>query len=150
MGRGLVERIVLRAEKAGEPVDVARVRAVAGKGLEGDRYFGHPDDGVDGRDLTLIEAEALEGLHEDTGIVLGAEETGRNVITRGIALNDLVGKRFRVGEIECVGRRLCDPCATLQSRTQPGVLRGLVDRGGLRADIVSGGEIAVGDEVAAA
>jgi MOSC domain-containing protein YiiM len=148
MDRGQVERILLRAERNGTPIELARVRAVAGKGLTGDRYFEREDDGVNGRDLTLIEAEALEGLLADTGIDLDSAQTGRNVVTRGIALNDLVDRRFRVGEIECVGRRLCDPCDTLQRRTQPGVLRGLVNRGGLRADIVTDGEIAVGDEVA--
>jgi MOSC domain-containing protein YiiM len=149
MDRGQVERILLRAETNGAPIELARVRAVAGKGLQGDRYFEREDDGIDGRDLTLIEAEALEGLLADTGIELDPDQTGRNVVTRGIALNDLVDRRFRVGEVECVGRRLCDPCNTLQQRTEPGVLRGLVNRGGLRADIVTDGEIAVGDEVAA-
>ena len=68
-------------------------------------------------------------------------------MTRGIALNDLVGRRFRVGDVECEGRRLCDPCSYLEKLTEPGVLKGLVDRGGLRADILRGGRIAVGDDV---
>jgi MOSC domain-containing protein YiiM len=70
------------------------------------------------------------------------------VLTRGIRLNDLVGERFAVGGVECVGQEWCEPCSHLQSVTQPGVLSGLVHRGGLRADIVSGGRIAVGDTVA--
>ena len=68
-------------------------------------------------------------------------------MTRGIALNDLVGRRFTVGEVECFGQRLCDPCSHLEKLTQPGVLKGLVERGGLRADVVRDGEIRVGDEV---
>jgi MOSC domain-containing protein YiiM len=71
----------------------------------------------------------------------------RQVLTRGVRLNDLVGERFTVGGVECVGQELCEPCNHLQGLTYPGVLRGLVHRGGLRADIVSGGRIAVGDEI---
>ena len=96
----------------------------------------------------MIEAEALEGLLDDTGIELSAAEVRRQVLTRGIRLNDLVGERFTVGDVECVGQELCEPCAHLQGLTRPGVLRGLVHRGGLRADIVRGGRIAVGDAVA--
>jgi MOSC domain-containing protein YiiM len=120
------------------PVDSVEVTA---DGVVGDRYG-------EARDLTLIEAEALEGLREDTGIELSAAESRRQVLTRGIRLNDLVGERFTVGGVECVGQELCEPCNHLQGLTREGVLRGLVHRGGLRADIVSGGRIAVGDEVA--
>jgi MOSC domain-containing protein YiiM len=152
MQNGSVEAIYVadRAEVLPSPGDA--VNAVAGKGLEGDRYF--DDDGTfsdnprsDGRDITLIEAEAVEGLARDTGIELTPAETRRNVITRGVALNDLVGRRFTVGEVECVGRRLCDPCSHLEKLTQPGVLKGLVNRGGLRADVVRGGVIRPGDEL---
>jgi hypothetical protein len=149
---GYVERIVLRAEPGGLGRDVERARAVAGRGLEGDRYFSRAGtfwrQDKSGQDLTLIEAEALEALQAEHGIELDAGETGRNVVTRGIGLNQLVDRRFLVGSIECIGRRLCDPCATLERRTAPGVLRGLAGRGGLRADIVDDGDIAVGDVVA--
>ena len=114
---------------------------VTAEGMLGDRYFGE-------RNLTLIEAEALEGLFEEAGIELTAAESRRQVLTRGVRLNDLVGKRFRVGEVECVGEEWCEPCSHLEGLTRPGVLRGLVHRGGLRADIVRDGRIAVGDEVA--
>jgi MOSC domain-containing protein YiiM len=113
---------------------------VTDEGVVGDRY-------ATSRNLTLVEAEALEGLLADTGIELSAAEVRRQVLTRGIALNDLVGVRFRVGEVECVGEELCHPCNHLQGMTKQGVLRGLVNRGGLRADIVRGGRIAVGDEI---
>jgi MOSC domain-containing protein YiiM len=119
------------------PVDVVDVTA---DGVVGDRYS-------ESRDLTLVEAEALEGLLEDTGIELSPAEVRRQVLTRGVRLNDLVGERFTVGDVECVGQELCEPCNHLQGLTYPGVLRGLVHRGGLRADIVSGGRIAVGDEI---
>jgi MOSC domain-containing protein YiiM len=146
-----VDRILLRAEEAGPSHEVPRALAVAGLGLQGDRYFNGEgtffEDDKSGQALTLIEAEALEGLLADTGIELSAEETGRNLVTRGIGLNALVGRRFRIGDVECEGNRLCDPCATLQKRTQPGVLRGLADRGGLRADIVRGGELVTGAQI---
>ncbi len=133
------------------PEAIERISAVAGRGLEGDRYFlaeGEPKPRRD-RDLTLIATEALQALEAEHGIVMSAAESRRNVATRGIDLNALEGKRFAVGEVECEGLELCEPCSHLQGLTQPGILRGLVHRGGLRAAIVSGGEIAVGDEVRA-
>lgn len=150
---GIVERILVRLEPAGTSHDVERVQALEGLGLQGDRYFNGEgtffEDGKSGQALTLIEAEALEGLLADAGIDLPAEVTGRNLVTRGVDLNALVGRRFRIGDVECRGDRLCDPCATLARRTEPGVLRGLAERGGLRADIVRGGELAVGAELVA-
>jgi MOSC domain-containing protein YiiM len=132
---------------------VEQATAIAGRGLEGDRYFAGTGffyrDGKLGQDITLVEAEALEALANETGIVLSYTDARRNIVTRGIRLNDLVGKRFRIGDVECFGQRLCPPCAHLQELTEPGVLRGLVHRGGLRADIVGGGEIALGSVVAA-
>ena len=148
---GSVEGIYIAAEAEGPARPVESARAVAGRGLEGDRYFA--GDGTfykeqkPGQDLTLIEAEAIEALAREDGIELGPGESRRNVVTRGIALNDLVGRRFTVGQVECVGQRLCDPCSHLERITKPGVLEGLANRGGLRADIVTGGEIAVGDVV---
>jgi MOSC domain-containing protein YiiM len=134
---GSVEGIHITREKATLPRPVDEID-VTEEGVLGDRHHGS-------RDITLIEAEALEGLEVDTGIALSAAESRRQVVTRGIRLNDLVGRPFRVGGVECVGQELCEPCNHLQSLTQPGVLRGLVHRGGLVADIVSGGRIAVGD-----
>ena len=133
-------------------VAVDRVRAIAGVGLEGDRYATRsgtwsPDPRVD-RDITLIEAEVIEDLAATDGIVLAPGETRRNVTTRGIRLNDLVGKRFRVGAVQCEGVQLCEPCSHLQGLTRDGVLRGMVHRAGLNANVITGGTIATGDEVA--
>ncbi|MBD0281833.1 MAG: sulfurase [Thermoleophilaceae bacterium] len=136
---GLVEAIHIAAEHERLPQPVEAVEVTA-EGIRGDRYFG-------ARNLTLIEAEALEGLRADTGIELSPAEARRQVLTRGIRLNDLSGRRFTVGEVECVGEEWCEPCSHLQRLTRPGVLRGLVHRGGLRADIARGGRIAVGDDV---
>lgn len=147
MDPGRVEGIFIGPERT-LPAPVERVRARAGKGLEGNRYFF--DDGAPpGRALTLITAEALEALAAEHGIDLNAAESRRNVLTRGIDLNALVGRRFRVGDVECIGVELCEPCSSLESLTYPGVMRGLVHRAGLNADIITDGTIAVGDEVVA-
>ncbi len=130
------------------PAAVGRARAEAGKGLVGNRYYF--DDGAKpGRALTLIAAEALEATAAEDGIEISAAESRRNVLTRGIDVNALVGRRFRVGEVECLGVELCHPCKHLESMTKPGVIKGLANRGGLNADILTDGEIAVGDEVVA-
>ena len=133
-----VEAINIGASDALGPVD--SVRAIAGRGLEGDRYF-FPDGAGSGEALTLIEAEALE----DVGLT-GAQSR-RQVVVRGVRVNDLVGKRFRVGDVECLGVELCEPCLHLQKLTRPGIIKDLIHRAGLRADILSGGTISVGDKV---
>jgi MOSC domain-containing protein YiiM len=143
---GTVEDLVLGHAEGVANDRVQSVRVVAGQGPEGDRHFA-PHEPGNGDDLTLIEAEAVEGLLADTGIDLTDGRHLRNVVTRGIALNDLVGKPFRVGEVRCVGVEPCHPCRHLERMTENGVLKGLAGRGGLRADVVTGGEIAVGDEV---
>jgi MOSC domain-containing protein YiiM len=120
------------------PVESAR--AVAGKGLEGDRYF-FEGGAEPGRALTLVEEKSVE----DVGLEPGA--TRRQVTTRGVRLNDLIGKRFRVGEVECYGVELCEPCSHLEKLTRPGVMRDLVHRAGINADILSDGTISVGDPV---
>jgi MOSC domain-containing protein YiiM len=138
MGRMHVEAINIGTSDELGPV--SSVRAVAGHGLEGDRHFFAGGAGS-GEALTLIEAEALE----DVGLT-GAQSR-RQVVVRGSGLNDLVGKRFRVGDVECEGVELCEPCQHLQSLTRPGIIKDLIHRGGLRADILSGGTISIGDKV---
>jgi MOSC domain-containing protein YiiM len=128
------------------PAPVERVRAVAGSGLEGNRYF-YEGDAPPGRALTLIATEALAEGEAESGIELGADESRRNVLTSGIDLNALVGLRFRVGNVECLGVELCEPCSTLEGLTRPGVIKAYVHRAGLNADILTDGEIAVGDPV---
>jgi len=127
------------------------ITAQAGVGVVGDRYalrIGHYSaDGGDGRHVTLIESEVLADLAA-RGMTLPPGATRRNVTTEGIALNDLVGRRFRVGDVELIGIRLCEPCAYMQGLVGQPVLAPLVHRGGLRADILVGGEIRIGDAVA--
>jgi hypothetical protein len=149
---GVIELIALAAEAEGPMKAVSAAEAIEGRGLLGDRYerkagtFSNPKGG--GYDLTLVEAEALEALSAK-GVELSPIEARRNIIVRGIALDDLIGRRFRVGEVECYGQRRCEPCSHLERLTRPGVLRGLVHRGGLRADVLSDGQIRVSDRVEA-
>jgi hypothetical protein len=149
---GTVDLIALAAEAEDPMRSVSTAEAVEGRGLLGDRYerkagtFSKP--GGRGYDLTLVEAEALEELSAK-GVELAPIEARRNLVVRGIALDDLIGRRFKIGEVECYGQRRCEPCSHLERLTQPGVLRGLVHRGGLRADVLSSGRIRTGDSVAA-
>ncbi len=127
------------------------VRALPGRGLEGDRYFQRTGtysakEGAE-RELTLIEMEAIEALERDYGIALEAAETRRNVATRGVALNHLVGRVFRVGSATARGIRLCEPCSHMEKLAGKRIRPGLIHRGGLRAAILSEGWIRVGDEV---
>jgi hypothetical protein len=138
---------ILIAPDAEAPLSrVDEVHAIAGHGLAGDRYaagrgtFSGPGRGYE---LTLIEADVLDEIN------LPWEQGRRNIVTRGIALNGLVGQRFHIGSVECVGRRLAEPCLHLEKLTRPGLLRPLIHRGGLRADIVGSGVIRVGDEISA-
>lgn len=149
---GTVELIALASEAEGPMRAVSSAEAVEGRGLLGDRYerqagtFSNPKGG--GYDLTLVEAEALEELSAKD-VELSPIEARRNLVVRGIALDDLIGRHFRVGEVECYGQRRCEPCSHLERLTRPGVLRGLVHRGGLRADVLSSGMIRTGDSVEA-
>jgi MOSC domain-containing protein YiiM len=137
------------AEAAVEPRD--EVMAVAGRGLEGDRYF----DGTGtysqtpgtGRNVTLIESEALDAAAKDYGVDLPPGASRRNIVTEGIALNHLVGKEFTVGAVRLKGTRLCEPCSHLAKLTGKPVVKALIHRAGLRADIHEGGPIRLGDEI---
>jgi MOSC domain-containing protein YiiM len=128
-----------------------RVHAIPGVGIEGDRYAtgkGHwSDDRGVSRDLTLIEAEVVENLRAELGIALDPGQARRNLTTRGVRVNELVGRRFFVGGVLCEGTRLCEPCEYLAGLISMPVLRPLVHRGGLRAVIVGEGYIEVGDLV---
>ena len=135
-----VEAIHLGEQRSSPLQRVEAARALAGKGLQGDRKF-RENGAKPGQALTLVEAENVEAVG------LAAGETRRQVTTRGVRLNDLVGKRFRVGEVECYGVELCEPCTHLQSMTRPGIIKELTHRAGINADVLTDGTISVGDEV---
>lgn len=152
---GEVVGLYLAETKTGPMRSAPVATALAGRGLQGDRYaakagtFTPHSDKLRGYDLTLIEGETLDSLTLSDGSHLAPEEARRNVITRGIDLNALVGREFRIGSVRAFGQRLCEPCVHLQRLTRPGVVAGLVHRGGLRADVLTDGEIRVGDSVTA-
>lgn len=132
---------------------VNEVHVVIGKGLEGDRYFNEvgsfsKNPGL-GREITLIEIEAVEALKQDYGIELNPKDSRRNIATRGVALNHLVGQQFKVGNVTLRGIRLCEPCSHLEKLTSKDVMRGLIHRGGLRAEILIGGVLRPGGVIIA-
>ncbi len=137
----------------GEMQGVSQVKAVAGKGLEGDRYFkgsgtfaepGNPD-----REVTLIEREAIAAAEKEYDVALPEQDARRNLITEGVPLNHLVERTFQVGEVTLRGIRLCEPCGHLEKLTVKGIRKALVHRGGLRAQIVESGTLKIGDPVRA-
>jgi MOSC domain-containing protein YiiM len=135
-----VVEINIGPDEAGPLTSVGAVAAVAGKGLLGDRQY-HADGAQPGNALTLVEAEVLEEVR------LTGAQARRQVVVRGVRLNDLIGRRFKVGAVECVGVRLCEPCLHLQQMTRPGIIKDMIHRGGLNADILTDGKIFVGDPV---
>ena len=147
---GIVESIYIASAAAVPTKAVEAVLAIPGMGLEGDRYalkqgtFYKPDPD---RELTLIEAEAIDALGREYGVELAAGDARRNLVTRGVALNHLVGKEFTIGDVRIRGIRLCEPCGHLQKVTGKPVIKGLIHRGGLRAQILSEGVIRAGDSV---
>lgn len=148
-GRGTVVSIHIASIGAAPMQSVAEVRARAGRGLEGDRYYlrlgTFSDQPGTGREITLIENEAMEALKRDYQVELPAGLTRRNIVTGGVALNHFVNREFKIGEVTLRGTRLCEPCLHLEKLTRKGVLSGLIHRGGVRADIVIEGVIRVGD-----
>ena len=146
---GTVERVFV-AGGGGQPMrPVDEVQAVAGRGLDGDRYAtrrGYWTD-VDECQVTLIAGEDLDAITESSGVAVQDGQHRRNIVTRDVPLNHLVGRRFKVGSVTLSGIRLCEPCSHLEKLIGDGVKRGLIHRGGLRAQILSEGTIRVGDPV---
>jgi MOSC domain-containing protein YiiM len=150
-GQGTVIAIHIAPTGAAPMRSVITAQVVVGKGLEGDRYYSklgtYSNQAGSGRDVTLIEIEAIEGLKRDYEIQLDPGQSRRNIVTQGIGLNHLVEKEFRIGEVVLRGTRLCEPCSHMEKLTVKGAMRGLIHRGGLRAEIVKGGMIKVGDRI---
>jgi MOSC domain-containing protein YiiM len=148
---GIVTEIYLAPAAGAAPAAVGAARAVAGRGLEGDRYF-HGAGSFsrwpgEGRAVTLVEGEAIDAIRREHGIDLGDGRSRRNIVTTGVALAELVGRRFRLGEALLRGARLAAPCRYLERRVAPGTYDAMRGRGGLRADVLEGGIIRVGDAV---
>ena len=151
MSAGRIEGIFVAGEPKGPMRSLDSAEAIAGFGLAGDRYAEHtgswwkPDR--TGQELTLIDAAAIEQLERVHGVAIAPGDARRNLVTRGVDLDALIGARFFIGDVECVGIRDCPPCAHLEALTAGGVHNGLKGIGGVRADIVTGGTVRVGDAV---
>ena len=152
MNQGMATLLSIFVGKSHGPLrTVATAIATPGKGLEGDRYadgtgtFYKPDS--PDREITLIEIEALEALRRDYDVELSPASARRNLLTRGVSLNHLVGHTFNIGNVTLEGLRLCEPCKHLAGLTSERVRQGLVHRGGLRARIVVGGALRAGDAI---
>jgi MOSC domain-containing protein YiiM len=149
---GQIVSIHITPKAEADMAAVDAVRAVPGRGLEGDRYFEHTGTYSEtpgtGRDITLIESEQIEVVEKELGVRLNPGDSRRNITTRGVSLNDLVDREFHVGEVLVRGMRLCEPCDYMQKRAGvDGLMKALVHRGGLRVEIIAGGTIRVGDEI---
>lgn len=148
---GTVVSLHIAAAAATSMVSVPKIRAVPGKGLEGDRYFTttgtYSQTGGPDREVTLIESEAVEALRHDYGIEFDAGHSRRNIVTRGVPLNHLIGQEFQVGTVVLRGLRLCEPCTHLEEVSGQPVRKGLVHRGGLRAQVLTEGIIRAGDPI---
>lgn len=151
MFQGELIGIYLTPEKATPLRPVPEARAVAGKGLDGDRYGTlrgtFSKAGKASQQVTLIECEAVEAVARDYGVALDYSESRRNLVTRGVPLNHLLGREFTVGSVRLRGLKLCEPCAHLEKLTRPGIEKALRHRGGLCAEIVEGGVLKVGDAI---
>ena len=148
---GKVEGIFITPDAARPMISIDEVKAVAGEGLEGDRYFTKSGTWSDRegpqRQVTLFEREAIEALARDYEMDVDGADTRRNIMVTGVALNHLVDREFKVGDATLRGIKLCEPCKHLERVSGRALRKPLVHRGGLNAEIVSDGLIRVGDEI---
>lgn len=148
MELGKVDAILIGPEDAGPMHSVPDVNAVAGRGLEGDRYFHNGEEpGDPTEEVTLIEAEPIEDATRDHGLDLTPADMRRNIVTRGIELRELIGKTFSVGEVRLEGLKDNPPCKHLQKLAGKPLLKPMIEKGGIRARIVEGGTVRVGDAI---
>ena len=133
-----VAHIFVAQKHGSEMLEVESARAVGGSGLEGDRHR---------RGVTLIELENIEGFCAQTGLALTPGMPRRNIVTRGIRLNDLVGRQFALGGALLEGYELAEPCSLFARRTHREILSFFPGKGGLRARVLSGATIRVGDSI---
>lgn len=149
----LIQILIAKSPKD-EMQSLSEATVIAGRGIEGDRYFRgcgtfSPNPPKLDFEITLIEQEQVDVFAKTSGLPFTAAHARRNLVTTGVDLNALVGREFNVGEAQLRGIRLCEPCQHLARISFPETLKGLVHRGGLRAQILSGGIIRVGDGISA-
>ena len=141
----IVTKICFTEKSGKEMQDVGNVELIANKGIVNDRYFNDSN----GKDIqiTLIESENIDYFNEKSKTNISYIAFRRNIITKGIKLNELVGKEILIGEVRIKGHRLCNPCKYLQDKLQQKNLVNLYKRGGLRCEILSNGKISVNDKI---
>ena len=141
-----VSKICITNKSAEEMQDVNTVEVIANKGIVNDRYFSENND--QDLQITLIESENIDYYNEISETKIPYINFRRNIITKGIQLNDLVGKEFLIGNIKFKGHRLCAPCRYLQEKLeQKNLVKKLLNRGGLRCEILTDGIISVNDPI---
>jgi len=145
--------LICVAAKPGEPVlSVDSLSLVAGKGIVGDRNYGKHQ--YPGQNLTLVEAEEIERFNREFAMAINLTATRRNLVTRGVRLNELVGREFRVGAVTVRGVELCEPCAGIGRKlagerlSAAQVVKAFTHRCGLRTDVLTSGVIYRGDAIA--
>ncbi len=148
MQSGLVAQIFIGPDAGAPMKPVEEVGAITGKGLEGDRYFDAGDEGHDpSLEVTLFSAEGIEAGRAPEGLDIDPEDMRRNLMTKGVSLSSLIGRRFSVGEVQLEGLEENPPCAHLQRLAGKPLLKPMIDNGGIRARIIVSGKIRVGDEI---
>lgn len=141
-----IERIYVSTVRGGPQLEMDRISVIANSGIEGERYFDRHDE--PGQNITLVEAEEIEAFTRQYGREHDLSITRRNLVTRGVRLNDLVGKEFAIGEVRLRGVELCEPCLSLGKRlatpelAPAAIIKRLLHRAGLRADVLTSGVIA--------
>ena len=144
----MIRHIFIAPERGAPMLEVSEVETIADCGLRGDRYSEAVHRESPDYQLTLIEIEQIEAYTEATGLPMEPWEPRRNLVTSGVDLNALNGRRFRVGAVELQGLDLCEPCGLFAKRTTHEALRFFVHRGGLRCRILKGGVVKRGDTLA--
>jgi MOSC domain-containing protein YiiM len=147
MFEGQLLAIYLHGPKGVDLHAVETAQVGFGRGVECDRYCRKQGAGMPDQEVTLIEMEALEALGRECKMEIAPVKARRNLLTRGVPLNHLVGRDFAVGNVILRGIRLCEPCDHLEALTVKGIKDGLHHRGGLRAEVVRGGELRQGDAI---
>ena len=151
MPLGKIIGIYIAPTRGDATISIDQAHIIPGKGIVGDRYYDSKNNAdiksKPGQEITLIEMETLESMANDEGLNISPQKARRNIITSGIALNDLVGRTFFIGDLPLHGVRLCEPCQYLANRTDPGILPSMVHRGGLRAEILTEGTIHIDDMI---
>lgn len=149
---GRIHNILISDSPDDPMISVKTAEAVAGRGLKGDRY--HDNKGTFSSnvqkadfELTIIEKEKIDEFAKDHGVPFTPKDARRNLVTKGIELNDLVGKEFYIGESKLKAIRLCEPCNYLAKISHPETLKGLLHKGGLRVQILETGVIRIGDPI---